>query len=120
MGTILSIYSDEAEDATGNGDGSTVNDIVITGKSSFKVRAERLGKGNGRVYGVNFKVTDTSGAVQTATSKFVVPHRDIAGGAGVCGMQILVELESCGVGNGGCGAFDRTVASHRRRSRGCG
>jgi hypothetical protein len=89
MGTILSIYSDEAEDATGNGDGSTVNDIVITGKSSFKVRAERQGKGNGRVYGVNFKVTDTSGAVQTATCKFVVRHgpsgRDFSGDGAAAG-----------------------------------
>ena len=73
-GTITSIYSDEVEDANGNGDGSTLQDIVVTGKSSFQLRAERQGKGNGRVYGVNFKVTDTSGAVQTATCKFVVPH----------------------------------------------
>jgi hypothetical protein len=74
MGSILSIYSDEDEDSAGNGDGSTLEDIVITGKSSFKVRAERQGKGNGRVYGVNFKVTDSSGAVKTATCKFMVPH----------------------------------------------
>jgi hypothetical protein len=74
LGTILSISSDEVEDAQGNGDGSTLNDIVITGRSTFQLRAEREGKGNGRVYGVNFKVTDSSGAVQTATCKFVVPH----------------------------------------------
>ncbi|WP_224249941.1 DUF5011 domain-containing protein [Hyalangium gracile] len=74
MGTILSIYSDEVEDATGNGDGNTDDDIVITGPSSFKLRAERQGKGNGRVYGIRFKVTDSSGAVQTATCKFAVPH----------------------------------------------
>jgi hypothetical protein len=80
-GTITSIYSDEVEDANGNGDGSTVQDIVITGKSSFELRAERQGKGNGRVYGVNFKVTDSSGAVQTATCKFVVPHDQSGRGA---------------------------------------
>jgi hypothetical protein len=74
MGTILSIYSDEAEDSSGNGDGNTVDDIVITGKSTFKVRAERQGGGNGRVYGVKFKVTDASGNVQTAMCKFAVPH----------------------------------------------
>ena len=74
MGTILSIYSDELEDANGNGDGSTLNDIVITGPSTFQLRAERDGKGNGRVYGVRFNVTDSSGAVQTATCKFSVPH----------------------------------------------
>ena len=74
MGKILSIYSDEVEDANGNGDGNTDDDIVITGPSSFKLRAERQGKGNGRIYGVRFKVTDTSGASKTATCKFVVPH----------------------------------------------
>ncbi len=82
MGTILSIYSDEPEDVNGNGDGNTDDDIVITGDSSFKVRAERQGKGNGRVYGVNFKVTDSSGQVKTATCKFSVPH-DQSGSAAV-------------------------------------
>jgi hypothetical protein len=81
MGTILSIYSDEVEDAQGNGDGSTLNDIVITGPSSFKLRAERQGKGNGRFYGVTFRVTDSGGNVQTATCKFVVPHDQSGRGA---------------------------------------
>jgi hypothetical protein len=81
MGTILSIYSDEVEDAQGNGDGSTLNDIVITGPSSFKVRAERQGKGNGRFYGVTFRVTDSGGNTQTATCKLVVPHDQSGRGA---------------------------------------
>ena len=81
VGTITSIYSDELEDASGNGDGHTTGDIVITGNSTFQLRAERQGKGNGRVYGVNFKVTDSSGAEQTATCKFVVPHDQSGRGA---------------------------------------
>jgi len=81
VGTITSIYSDEVEDAQGNGDGSTVQDIVITGNSSFQLRAERQGKGNGRVYGVNFKVTDSSGAEQMASCKFIVPHDQSGRGA---------------------------------------
>jgi len=81
VGTITSIYSDEVEDANGKGDGSTLQDIVITGQSTFQLRAERQGKGNGRVYGVNFKVTDSSGAEQTATCKFVVPHDQSGRGA---------------------------------------
>jgi hypothetical protein len=81
VGTITSIYSDEVEDAQGKGDGHTLQDIVITGNSTFQLRAERQGKGNGRVYGVNFQVTDSSGAVQTATCKFVVPHDQSGRGA---------------------------------------
>jgi hypothetical protein len=74
VGKIVSIYSDEVEDAQGNGDGHTTGDIVITGPSSFQLRAERQGKGNGRIYGVRFQVLDSAGATQTATCKFVVPH----------------------------------------------
>jgi hypothetical protein len=73
-GTITSIFSDELEDAQGNGDGSTLEDIVITGSSSFQVRAERQGKGNGRVYGVNFAVVDSSGNSTSSTCYFAVPH----------------------------------------------
>jgi hypothetical protein len=81
VGTITSVYSDEVEDANGNGDGHTTGDIVITGDSSFQLRAERQGKGNGRVYGVNFTVTDEAGNTQAATCKFVVPHDQSGRGA---------------------------------------
>ena len=71
---ILSIYSDEPEDVKGNGDGSTLDDIVILGPSSFKVRSERQGKGNGRVYGVAFEMSDSSGNTTQATAYLGVPH----------------------------------------------
>jgi len=73
-GTIVSIYSDEPEDAQGVGDGQTVDDIVILGSSSFKVRAERQGRGNGRVYGVTFDVADAAGNITTATCYVGIPH----------------------------------------------
>lgn len=74
MGSIESIYSDEPEDAKGNGDGNTKDDIVIVGPSSFKVRAEREGTGNGRVYGIIFVVTDAAGNETTTTAYVGVPH----------------------------------------------
>lgn len=73
-GTITTIYSDEPEDVKGNGDGNTTGDIVITGPNSFSLRAERQGGSNGRVYGVNFRVSDTAGNVASGTCRFVVPH----------------------------------------------
>jgi hypothetical protein len=75
-GEITSISSDEPEDANGNGDGRTTGDIVITGSSSFEIRAEREGRGNGRVYTVNFTVTDAVGNAQGGSCQFQVPHSD--------------------------------------------
>jgi hypothetical protein len=73
-GAIVSIYSDEPEDAQGGGDGSTLEDIVIESATSFKVRSERKGGANGRVYGVNFRVVDEAGNATIATCLVGVPH----------------------------------------------
>jgi hypothetical protein len=72
-GTILSIYSDEPEDAPGDSDGSTSGDIAITGKSSFSLRAERRSDGDGRVYGVNFQLKDKTGNVRNGLCRIIVP-----------------------------------------------
>jgi outer membrane protein assembly factor BamB len=69
-GRIISIYSDEPE----IGDDHTTKDIVIQGDGSFKVRAERQGKGNGRVYSVTFEIVDGAGNVTLATGYVGVPH----------------------------------------------
>jgi hypothetical protein len=82
MGAIVSIYSDEPEDVKGNGDGNTKDDIVIVGPGSFKVRAERQGAGNGRVYGISFVLADPAGNATTATAFVSVPH-DQSGKAAV-------------------------------------
>jgi hypothetical protein len=77
-GAILAIYSDEPEDANGNGDGNTTDDIVIVDASSFLVRAERAGGGNGRVYGITFEFESAGETIQ-ATCHVSVPH-DQGGG----------------------------------------
>jgi len=70
---IASVTSDEPEH--GIGDGNTSNDIVIGGDcKSVQLRAERMGGGNGRVYTITFKVTDSSGNSTTATAKVTVPQ----------------------------------------------
>jgi hypothetical protein len=73
-GSIVSIHSDEPEEVKGNSDGKTFDDIVIVNNSKFKVRSERQGKGNGRVYGVNFVVTDEAGNKTESTCFIGVPH----------------------------------------------
>jgi len=69
---ISSVSSDESEN--GNGDGNTSNDIVIAANcKSVQLRAERQGGGNGRVYRINFVVTDSAGNISTVTGKVYVP-----------------------------------------------
>lgn len=72
-GLIRSIYSDEPEDAAGSSDGSTSGDIVITGRSTFQVRAERQSDGDGRVYGVAFELRDQTGNVRSGVCRIRVP-----------------------------------------------
>ena len=77
--TIVSVSSDEPEN--GDGDGNTVNDIVIANDcQSVQLRAERQEDGNGRVYRINLRVTDSAGNVVTATALVRVPvgHGDTA------------------------------------------
>lgn len=68
---ILKITSDEAEN--GNGDGNTLNDIVIGAScKTAQLRSERAGNGDGRVYTITFKVKDNVGNFSTATAKVTV------------------------------------------------
>jgi plastocyanin len=69
---ITSVSSDELEN--GDGDGNTVNDIAIASDcSSVQLRAERQEGGNGRVYRINLRVTDSVGNVATKTAYVYVP-----------------------------------------------
>jgi hypothetical protein len=48
-------------------------DSFITGALTLKVRAERLGKGDGRIYTITVECTDTAGNVSTSTVTVRVP-----------------------------------------------
>ena len=75
---LTSLTSNEPDDAKGNGDGNTVNDIqeaeIGTEDYEFQLRAERAGKGDGRVYTITYTVTDASGNSASASATVVVPH----------------------------------------------
>jgi hypothetical protein len=70
-GQIVSITSDEPEDA--GGDGHTRDDISITGPRTFSLRSERLDSSDGRVYSIHFVVTDATGNATSATCLVTVP-----------------------------------------------
>lgn len=78
---IVSVSSDEPDDASGAGDGNTTNDIKIVDCQTVQLRAERQGSGNGRVYTVTVAAEDASGNVGTASFQVHVPLNQSGAGA---------------------------------------
>ncbi len=70
--TLVSAVSSEPDNATGNGDGDTTNDIQIIGGVVW-LRAERAGGGPGRTYTLTYRATDASGNFTTAVATVNVP-----------------------------------------------
>ena len=74
------IGSDESDNAVGVGDGNTHNDMQAADGSLdaddrvFLLRAERAGKGDGRIYTITFRVTDDAGNDTVASCTVEVPH----------------------------------------------
>jgi hypothetical protein len=69
---ITQIMQDEPTDTTG--DGAFSPDASGVGTATASLRAERMGSGNGRVYRISFKATDTLGGSCTGTVDYTVPH----------------------------------------------
>lgn len=69
---IIRVTSNEP--VNGLGDGDTAPDWVITGDHTLQLRAERSGKGTGRVYTITVQAKDTSGNLsETKTVTVKVP-----------------------------------------------
>src|SRR5439155_1595149 len=68
---IVNVTSNEPVD--GLGDGDTSLDWEITGYLTVNLRAERAGKGTGRVYTIKIVCVDTSGNQATSTVTVTVP-----------------------------------------------
>lgn len=71
--TLVSVTSNEPDDANGNGDGKTVDDIVIVDDFNFQLRAERAGNGSGRTYTITYEVSDDCGNTTQASVTVFVP-----------------------------------------------
>jgi len=70
--TLVSVTSNEPDN--GQGDGNTVNDIVIIDCYNFEFRAERSGGGVGRVYTITYQATDAAGNSIQASATVTVNH----------------------------------------------
>jgi hypothetical protein len=68
---IVSVTSDEP--VNGVADGNTAPDWIITGELAVKLRAERSGVGDGRVYTITVACVDELGNGSTETASVVVP-----------------------------------------------
>jgi hypothetical protein len=69
---ITSVTSNEAVNGTGDGDKSP--DWIITGNLTLELRAERSGKGKGRLYTINIECLDSSGNRATKAVAVSVPR----------------------------------------------
>jgi uncharacterized lipoprotein YddW (UPF0748 family) len=69
--TSLSVSSNEPED--GLGDGDTSPDWEVISDHEVRLRAERAGTGDGRIYTITVTATDLSGNITTATTIVSVP-----------------------------------------------
>jgi uncharacterized protein len=71
--SLVSVTSNEPDNAPGDADGDTTNDIVIEDDDTFRLRAERSEDGTGRVYTITYTATDACGNVTQATAVVRVP-----------------------------------------------
>ncbi len=71
--TLVSVTSNEPDNAPGDTDGNTINDIRILGHVSFRLRAERSEIGSGRVYTITYQATDAHGNSVTSSATVSVP-----------------------------------------------
>ena len=72
LARIVSVTSNEPAD--GLGDGHTAPDWNVTGDLTLELRAERSGKGAGRVYTVTVESVDRAGNVGRGTVQVSVAH----------------------------------------------
>jgi hypothetical protein len=68
----LSVTSNEPVE--GGGDGDTSPDWEVIDAHNVRLRAERSGGGNGRIYTITIRCTDAAGNVTTQTVTVTVPH----------------------------------------------
>jgi len=73
--TLVSVTSNEPDNAPGDGDGNTTEDVVIVGDTTFDLRAERDETGTGRVYTITYRATDACGNTTTRSATVTVPVR---------------------------------------------
>jgi predicted extracellular nuclease len=73
--TLVSATSNEPDNAPGDADGNTTNDIDQVDLDTFRLRAERSEAGTGRIYTLTYRATDACGNRTTRSATVRVPLR---------------------------------------------
>jgi hypothetical protein len=71
--TLVSVESSEPDNAPGDSDGNTIDDVVVVDDFHFMLRAERDEDGEGRTYTITYQVTDDCGNSTTQSVEVYVP-----------------------------------------------
>ncbi len=72
LNCVLSVSSNEP--VNGTGDGDTEPDWEVVDAHHLRLRAERAGTGNGRIYTITLTCTDAAGHTVTKTTTVAVAH----------------------------------------------
>lgn len=70
----VALTATSSEPDNGLGDGDTAGDIQVVHPNLIRLRAERSGRGTGRIYTLQVTVTDASGNQTSKTVTVTVPH----------------------------------------------
>ena len=70
---LVSVTSSEPDNAPGEADGNTTNDVVAVDDYTFMLRAERDERGTGRIYTITYRATDGSGKSDIESATVVIP-----------------------------------------------
>jgi hypothetical protein len=115
--TVTGVAQDEP--LAGDGEGDTCPDAAGVGTSTARIRAERSGEGDGRVYHVSFAADDGRGGACTGQVQVCVRHDQRPGGT--CGDQgPLVDSTGGGLCDaGGCAPEDCAPSTGALALRDC-
>ena len=73
--TLVSATSNEPDNAPGDADGNTTDDVVRVDLDTFRLRAERSESGTGRIYTITYRATDACGNRTTRSATVRVDRR---------------------------------------------
>jgi hypothetical protein len=89
---VTGVTQDEPTNGLGDGDTGPADAVITANSAIVRLRAERSGTGNGRVYVVSFTATDPSGASCSGALRVTVQHDQKPGNVAID--RTILQLRS--------------------------